>query len=423
MWPNAVASFGRVKKYSRYCHNNCDKLCAITKDSCLASSDIVLEQYVGYCCSLSRQGAQCRMNSVESSKSIKPLRDGQVETMRGLACLLLVAFHVIGPPGYGMHVVEGSIWRDLANLFTPVRMPLFAFISGLVFVTATGPSSRLVESLFKKYRRLGIPLVTVSLTFDVAYMLIGDSRAEYSPYKLFFTPFLHFWFLQSALLIATFVTVGMLVFTVNRSIFATGLFCFSLIATFFVPELETDYFSILGAVYLLPFFSLGLMLRVLDGQVFFRRPGLHFVTVAMLALIGLLLALGLWRSENVQMFARYEIGNVALSCVICIAVYFARLRLSFAEWIGPYSYTIYLFHPLFTSASRKALQAFVPDVTSVPVFVVGVLVGLLFPVVLHNLLSHNNLGATLLLGVDYRKLSRKTSGAIATSGEARLLYR
>src|SRR5688500_6001125 len=61
-------------------------------------------------------------------------RDIPIETMRGIACVLLVAFHVIGDSATaGIHVADDSGFRYFANSFQYVRMPLFSFISGVVY--------------------------------------------------------------------------------------------------------------------------------------------------------------------------------------------------------------------------------------------------------------------------------------------------
>src|SRR6185503_21212738 len=58
----------------------------------------------------------------------------RIGTLRGLACVLLVAFHVVGSePSTGLHAGEGSAYRQFAYLFQHIRMPLFTFLSGFVY--------------------------------------------------------------------------------------------------------------------------------------------------------------------------------------------------------------------------------------------------------------------------------------------------
>jgi len=64
---------------------------------------------------------------------IDPLESARVQASRGIACLLLVAFHTIGASAAsGLHVPDDSPWREFTNLVVHVRMPLFTFLSGFV---------------------------------------------------------------------------------------------------------------------------------------------------------------------------------------------------------------------------------------------------------------------------------------------------
>jgi surface polysaccharide O-acyltransferase-like enzyme len=350
----------------------------------------------------------------------RAFRDGQIETLRGIACLLLVAFHVIGSPQTGMHVADNSGWRMLTTLFTPVRMPLFAFISGYVFTVCTLPRRELWAALTKKFRRLGIPLISASLIYDAAYIVVGDGKAKYSIFELLFYPFIHLWFLQAALLIATLTTILMMVFRVSRLAFALGLFGASLAASQLVPFVTNDVFSIAGMLYLLPFFSCGVVMRTWSREPLFEKHKSWLIRALLIGIVMTLLTLGWWRSASLPWAGRYDIGNVALSCVICVALYLMRFRLSWLELIGPFSYTIYLFHPLFSSMSRKILQHSGHDFSNAVVFVAGMTAGIVLPITLHKLLSHNRAGAFVLLGVDYSKFRGRAAGAINRGAAAAL---
>ena len=66
-------------------------------------------------------------------RSARKARNTEVDTLRGLACILLVAYHVIGAtPESGLKLHEGML-RDVNALLAYIRMPLFTFLSGLVY--------------------------------------------------------------------------------------------------------------------------------------------------------------------------------------------------------------------------------------------------------------------------------------------------
>ena len=60
-------------------------------------------------------------------------KDLHVETLRGLAILLMVAGHVIGNDStHGMRVDDSSVWRSAWVSLEFLRLPLFTFLSGVV---------------------------------------------------------------------------------------------------------------------------------------------------------------------------------------------------------------------------------------------------------------------------------------------------
>ena len=58
----------------------------------------------------------------------------EIETLRGLACLLLVLYHVIGPLGGGLKIDLGSPFRVIADSMVYVRMPLGSFFDSSTIV-------------------------------------------------------------------------------------------------------------------------------------------------------------------------------------------------------------------------------------------------------------------------------------------------
>lgn len=57
-----------------------------------------------------------------------------INTLRYFATFLLVSYHVIGIDEHGgMGLGYPSIWRFAADALIDVRMPIFAFIAGVVY--------------------------------------------------------------------------------------------------------------------------------------------------------------------------------------------------------------------------------------------------------------------------------------------------
>jgi len=56
----------------------------------------------------------------------------RLETLRGLACILLVLYHVVGSdPAQGLMLADGWL-RWLNDGLAYLRMPLFTFLSGWI---------------------------------------------------------------------------------------------------------------------------------------------------------------------------------------------------------------------------------------------------------------------------------------------------
>ena len=84
-----------------------------------------------------------------------------VQTLRGIACVLVVAVHTVGwRATTGMHVDEDTFYRNLVDLFAPLRMPLFTFLSGFVYAYFPVVTGRVAPFATKKLRRVGLPLLT-----------------------------------------------------------------------------------------------------------------------------------------------------------------------------------------------------------------------------------------------------------------------
>jgi fucose 4-O-acetylase-like acetyltransferase len=100
----------------------------------------------------------------------------EIETLRGLACLLLVLYHVIGPLGGGLKIDLGSPFRVLADSMVYVRMPLFTFISGYIYSIYKIRGNDFSAYFVGKVRRLIVPLFFVGIPFSLL-QVVGPSLA------------------------------------------------------------------------------------------------------------------------------------------------------------------------------------------------------------------------------------------------------
>ena len=147
------------------------------------------------------------------------------------------------------------------------------------------------------------------------------------------------------------------------------------------------YLGVDGAIYLLPFFLLGLTLSRF-GYLPSRAVG-----VLLVGSTGALIFLVNTDTELVRR-SLYALSVGALACIGLLAIGAISRPLSA---LGAYSYSIYLHHVFFTAASRIVLYRMgLNDVWWLLFF--GVLSGVAGPLLLEKLLGHRRVARTLLFG-------------------------
>ncbi|MFC7850175.1 acyltransferase family protein [Arthrobacter sp. NPDC057388] len=324
-----------------------------------------------------------------------------IETLRGIAIILMVAGHVVGAqPSEAMQVPDDSPWRLVFWGLQDFRMPLFTVLSGFVYANRPVHDWPGYRSLTKaKVRRVLIPLVVVGTLVFWAKMLNPDSRSGvglgdwWKPYVLGMD---HLWFLQAIFLL--FLIVGALdvlglVDTRQRWLATTAVSALLYVSAL-VPNL--DFLGIGPAVRLLPFFLLGYGLKR-----FALRLAPAWVAV---------LALALAAAFTPRLMALNEIitiGDVradrALAVVIgvtsILVLFHFRHALTnkYLSWIGGYAFGIYLFHYFALPVVWFGSRAVGLD-NDVVKFVLGMILGLGCPILLQVLTRNIGWASLLLFG-------------------------
>ena len=312
-----------------------------------------------------------------------------IETLRGLACLLLVLYHVIGADAsLGLRVEDGPV-RWLNDGLAYLRMPLFTFLSGLVYgLRPFAGNSR--AFLVGKVRRLLIPMLFVGTLFAVLQALIPGTNSAVGPwYLLHIRPVAHFWFLES--LFWVFLVIWLLerwnlIREVKGYLLALTLACalYLTVRGWFMLGIE-------GAIYLMPYFLFGLA--------FSRFPLKPYLTsvwvrwgLLMLAAVAVI-SMGMPVSNP----DRRTVAMLAVGMSLCmLSLSLVRVVPGLAA-IGRHSYAIYLFHVFFTAAVRIALN--LAHIKLLPIdILLGLAIGLAGPIVLDRIASRFKWPALLLLG-------------------------
>jgi glucan biosynthesis protein C len=330
-----------------------------------------------------------------------------VETLRGVACLLIVALHVIGSSATsGLRLGEGTLYREFADLFTPLRVPLFTFLSGFVYAYFPAVIGRTGEFLRKKIARIGLPFITVSTLYFLLTFMAGDVNGRLPLedfWRIYLFPYVHFWFLQAIALI--FVVTALLdrAGAMARPAAFAAVFAVATVASFLVGGITYDSFlSYDNAIYLSPFFLLGLGANrfrsvVASRSVAYACMALFAVSFAMHA--DLVWAVGASTPTAIKL-------AVGLSGSLALLYLMPRLR--WLELIGAYSFTIYLFHPFAVAPSRMVLERLGVDAPSV-LFAVGVTAGVLCPILLERVARQWPVARRWLLGLSVSRHPARTA--------------
>lgn len=318
----------------------------------------------------------------------------QCATVRGLACFALVAYHVVGPDQTsGMHLPDGSPWHLAMNSFDFLRMPMFTALSGFLYASHRADSKNLLKFYGKKAARLLLPLLFVTVVVFALRKRVYQGDIAFT--RALFYHYEHLWYLQALILI--FLIVG--AWDALRrpdwvELCIVGFAAVMISRTF----ATTSFLSINGALYLLPYFLMGMVLRTQEDLL--SSPELRKLTAAIVAVVLVI-------QQASQAFGGNELNRFTLPAALCgisgaylLLVHCPRIRL--AELVGRYSYTIFLWHSVAASGARHALESSLGQQTGAE-FTILLAVGICVPIAVHHIVCKIPVLSLLAAGV-------KTSG-------------
>lgn len=310
----------------------------------------------------------------------------RIETLRGGACVLLVVYHVVGSdPTMGLRISDGAL-RTINDMLALIRMPLFAMIAGWVYAFKPIEPGSMRNFLRAKAKRLLVPMVCVGSIFIVTQSLTPGTNAVYSGIP-FVQPVAHFWFVEAIFLIFVLVAAldaaGMLD-TLRKLAVASAI---ASAAYFHGSPLQI--FASGGAIYLLPFFLLGLGLgRFREVLALLHRP---LIQAALVVFVIFQLGVLDVRAD------RQSLASLLAGTSLCALAIGSNFRNNLLTLIAKYSFAIYLFHVFFTAGVRIGLEQ--AGVANLTIHVTaGVAAGIVGPAVLQVWLRRHPVADCLLLG-------------------------
>jgi glucan biosynthesis protein C len=321
----------------------------------------------------------------------------RVQTLRGVACILLVAYHVIGDGlSRGLGVDDTSPYRIFSNIFLHLRMPLFTFLSGFVYAyrpVLAGSSSTFAR---KKLQRLLIPLLVVSTIYFIVQQLVPDTNTKQpwdTIWRIYVFPYNHFWFLQAIILIFS----ATLVLEMRGWLRSFGSYLAVLcvvLAIHFTARMEHNVFSIQQATYLAPFFLAGLGANRFHARFWDRR--LQFTMLATFLITFSIHALGCLHVYGVPLEQRTLLATALSLSGILTLMYWTPSN-AVLGWLGGFSFTIYLYHVFFTAGARIVLNRLGVHDLNLHVLL-GCALGVIGPVLFELGMRRSGLARRLLLG-------------------------
>jgi len=336
-----------------------------------------------------------------ATRAVATAERDRIQVMRGLACLLLVLFHVIGGNAHdGLRVPDDGWIRKGLDLLLYIRMPIFGFLSGYVYALRPTERGRLLPFLRGKARRLLLPLATASTLFFLTWNALDGALVRRLPeiWRIYVFSYEIFWFLQAMALIFVGIAVLEGLGLLRRPV---GVVVAAVTAYLLATQFEAvTFLSIGGALYLAPYFLLGLAARR------FKPMDVRGVPWVVAAILICAFALHAWKVLTLP--HAQSVGRVhLLSPLVGGGASLLLLRYIPNDWpssgwlarIGDSSFAIFLFHIFFAAGSRLALTRLgVTDLAAL--VVVGMALAIAGPMALEALLKRHAVTRRVFLGLN-----------------------
>jgi fucose 4-O-acetylase-like acetyltransferase len=327
-------------------------------------------------------------------------KEQSIETIRGIAILLMVAGHVIGNKSdTGLMVGDDSAWRYFYHSFEYLRMPLFTAISGFVYALKPVSGDFVLQFIKGKSRRILLPFLFVStLQYSLnAFIPAVNNRVDMADiWKIYIYSYGQFWFLQALFLV--FLTVVILEINNIINHFRGWMISFVisvLILIFAVPYVMTSFLSFTSYLYLLPFFLLGIGINRYS-ETLFRKTNL--IIILILLITGLVIQQLNWFGFLDMQDAKYGKLGTFIGLTGIFLIFYIRRPNRFLAELGYYSYGIYLFH-VFGTAGSRIISKWLGIHNLFSLFIIGLVFGLGLPILLELVLLKNAVLRRLFLGL------------------------
>lgn len=314
------------------------------------------------------------------NEPIVKARDASFDTIRGIVCLLVVFFHMVGGgSGYGMRIPLDDPLQRFNALFIFVRMPVFAMMAGFFWRYQPGEPSALWLDIRKRLQHVVLPIFAAGLLFYLGHAMKHEGGLSLrGAVESLFGNATYLWFLQS--LSTLMIGSALLSFVLKdwRKIAFILLIPISMLIYSQVDRYAYSVWSWRNTFYLAPYFFTGVLL-----QDFLKPPRTQLQRVLGAVLLAVAMALG-------SQFTEFSIHK-ALAAIIGLTGALGMLNfrpvLGLLAKLGPHSYGVYLYHIFFTNLIILLWRKFIPEAPTVPVALFGLAVAVSGPILMKKVLG------------------------------------
>jgi acyl-CoA synthetase (AMP-forming)/AMP-acid ligase II/surface polysaccharide O-acyltransferase-like enzyme len=311
-----------------------------------------------------------------------------LDTLRGLACLMIVGLHVIGAdPTDGLQLEANSWWHRSMDYLEFIRLPLFTCLAGIFY--AILPVARLGWPAFmgRKLRQFLPPLIFATLVFWCLRRWVYG--VEEDILIAFVDGYLHLWYLDALLAI---FAVASAVDVTSRGRSLPMIMAALVAASLYLAVPSFELLHLRNALFLFPFFVFGVVLYRHNWLISSRLVLPVAVPLILAYPIALTILGAALPGTALDAVLTWLGGSAAIVALLRFAP-----RIGILEVISIFSFTIYLWHPAASAMVRNLMDALGGSPTWVAVLL-GTIAGVVLPMGVHRLAERLPVLGNLLKG-------------------------
>jgi hypothetical protein len=329
--------------------------------------------------------------------SYSKTKDQSIETLRGIAIILVVSGYVIGGDLQSSHSLLASILNFGYFLLKPIRMPLFTVISAYLYAASPATQATFKKLFQGKQRRILIPFIFVSAIQYIFFSVfhVWGPHPMYKIWHIYIIPFEQFWFLLAVFWI--FMIVGFLdcikaLDTMEK--WATWLILASITHILFEP---TTVLAIHGVNYLFPFFLMGYGIKRYNKELF--TPSMIRCYLAICLFVYFFYPALYHKYTYEDSF--YKFSALFISFTAVPLIFHFRRTIPWLAMVGYYSFGIHIFNKISTGWARMLFEHFHITSTAL-IFSVYLAFGIFLSIATQIVLEKFNISRKLILGMKDR---------------------